>query len=132
MFRRCDVVLLPFPFTDLSAAKRRPVLLPTDPDARGDFLAAQVTSQSGHHDAHALHPADLALGSLPKASYVRVSKLFTLNVSLVAHRAAGLTEGAFKRVREEICAALGCSRWTPLLRKPASPAGRERPEAASR
>jgi mRNA interferase MazF len=44
VFERGDLVLIPFPFSDLSPAKRRPVLLLTRPDAYGDFVALAVTS----------------------------------------------------------------------------------------
>ena len=43
MFERGDLVLIPFPFSDLSAAKKRPVLLLTRPDVYGDFIALAVT-----------------------------------------------------------------------------------------
>lgn len=45
MPERGDLVLLPFPFTDLSAAKRRPVLAVTAADSYGDFIALPVTSR---------------------------------------------------------------------------------------
>jgi hypothetical protein len=45
MFERGDLLLVPFPFTDLSAAKRRPVLALTGPDGYGDFIALPVTSR---------------------------------------------------------------------------------------
>jgi mRNA interferase MazF len=108
MFRRCDLVLLPFPYTDLSAAKRRPVVILTDPDMRGDFLAAQVTSQAGHPGALPLHDADLSAGKFPKPSYVRPEKLFTLNVSLIVQRAGRFSEDAFGRVRAGVCTSIGC------------------------
>ena len=39
---RGDLVLVPFPFTDLSTEKRRPVLCLTDADGFGDFLVLVV------------------------------------------------------------------------------------------
>ncbi len=42
-----EVVLIPFPFSDLQAAKRRPVLVLRSCDGFGDFLAAAITSQAG-------------------------------------------------------------------------------------
>jgi len=48
MFERGDLLLVPFPFSDLSAAKRRPVLALTTPDAYGDFIALPVTSRPQH------------------------------------------------------------------------------------
>ena len=46
-----EIVLLPIPFTDLSASKRRPVLVLKAGNARGDFLAAQITSQTQYRPA---------------------------------------------------------------------------------
>jgi mRNA interferase MazF len=48
MYQPSEVVLLPFPFTDLSASKKRPVLILKKPNFQGDFLAVQITSQSGY------------------------------------------------------------------------------------
>jgi len=45
MPERSDLLLIPFPFTDLSVAKRRPVLVLTGADAYGDFIALLVTSR---------------------------------------------------------------------------------------
>src|SRR5450631_1725087 len=46
MFERGDLLLVvPFPFTDLSAVKRRPVLAVTAADSYGHFIAISVTSR---------------------------------------------------------------------------------------
>jgi hypothetical protein len=42
MFERGDLLLVPYPFSDLSATKRRPVLALTGPDSYGDFIALPV------------------------------------------------------------------------------------------
>lgn len=39
-----DLVLIPFPFADLKATKKRPVLVLTRPDRPGDFIGLAVTS----------------------------------------------------------------------------------------
>jgi mRNA interferase MazF len=39
MSERGDLLLVPFPFSDLSATKRRPVLALTASDSYGDFIA---------------------------------------------------------------------------------------------
>ena len=48
MFERGELVLIPYPFTNLSAQKKRPVLVLTTPDKLGDFIALPVTSRSYH------------------------------------------------------------------------------------
>lgn len=108
MPRPGDVVLIPFPYTDLATTKRRPVLVLRPPDAFGDFLAVAVTSQAGHEDAITLSQADFLEGFLPKPSYVRASKLYTLNERTITRRFGALTPASFKRAQDAICALLGC------------------------
>ncbi len=107
-YQPSDIVLLPFPFSDLSALKRRPVLIVAAPDARGDFLAVQITSQPQTAPALRLQDSDFLLGTLPKASWVRVDKLFTLNAALIVHRAGQLQPAAFATIQKSICHSLGC------------------------
>ena len=105
-----EVVLIPFPYTDLATAKRRPILVLQPVDVFGDFLAVAVTSQAGHQDAVALTQKDFREGALPRPSYVRTTKLYTLNERLVAHRFGALTPEAFARTHAAICTVLGCQR----------------------
>jgi mRNA interferase MazF len=113
VFERGDLVLIPFPFSDLSAAKRRPLLLLTRPDAHGDFVALAVTSRPQLDYGVVLDPADLVQGSLPLASWIRTDRVVTLNATLIVK--------AFGRVSEAVIAAalarLRLSRVrTPVIR----------------
>lgn len=103
-----EVILIPFPFSDRNAAKRRPVLVLSTCDRFGDFLAAAITSQSGHEDGFSFSRDDLAEGELPKASWVRVTKLYTLNRECVVARFGSFTPVVFARVRKELCRSVGC------------------------
>ena len=105
-----EIVLIPFPYTNHSATKRRPVLVLRPPDPFGDFLAVAVTSQAGHQNTVALTQADFQKGVLPKPSYVRISKLYTLNERIITHSFGALTPEAFARTHTAICTALGCQR----------------------
>jgi len=69
--KRGDVALVPFPFSDLSATKRRPVRVLTNADGYGDFLAVGVTSRPHHSNAIAVTDADMIEGRLPVASWVQ-------------------------------------------------------------
>jgi len=108
MLKSSDIVQIPFPFSDLTYQKRRPVLLLTAPDALGDFLAAAVTSQAGHDDAISLQDNDIVEGRLPKISWVRGTRLFSLNCNTVMVTLGCLKPEAFERIHGEICVKLGC------------------------
>jgi mRNA interferase MazF len=111
-----EIVLLPFPFTDLSSAKRRPVLVLSFPNDQGDFMAVQITSQVRYEPALPLSRDDFELGDLPKSSIVRPVKVFTLNSSLIIRRVGRLHESSFRRIRNDVCAQLGCDRLPRLDR----------------
>lgn len=108
MLNRSDIIQIPYPFSDLTRQKHRPVLLLNAPDTFGDFLAAAITSQAGHDDAVALQNDDLVGGSLPKTSWVRATRLFSLNRDTVIVKLGNLKPDAFKRNHAEICVRLGC------------------------
>jgi mRNA interferase MazF len=105
-----DIVLLRFPFTDLSGAKLRPVLVLTRPNGRGDFVAVQVTSQVNHEVQVVIDNTDFALGGLPKPSIVRPDKIFTLNQDLIARRVGRVNDDAFSRILTAVCQYLSCKR----------------------
>ena len=71
------VVLVPFPFSDLSQAKPRPAL-GLACAGQGDWILCQITSNP-HADPQALRlvDADFASGSLARESFLRPGKLFT-------------------------------------------------------
>ncbi len=77
-----DVVVVPFPFTDLERAKHRPALVLAD----GDYIFCQITNRAWP-DSVSLCPTDFTGGSLPQDSYVRPEKLYTGNQTVVLSRA---------------------------------------------
>lgn len=97
-YRRGEVVLVPFPFTDLSSAKQRPALV-VSPDrwnaAQSDVLLVAVTSQIPSplpEGAILLSPDDLRSGGLPRASLVRPTKLITIHQGLIRRSLGRVTE----------------------------------------
>lgn len=96
------VVLVPFPFSDLSASRLRPAVVLADA-RRGDWVLCQVTSNA-YADPLAVEitAADLGAGSLHATSYARPGKLFTANTSLITAEVGQLTPDAFRRVLDAV------------------------------
>ena len=71
------VILVPFPFSDLSQSKLRPAVVLADA-GRGDWVLCQVTSNP-YGDPHAIRITDecFSQGSLRVSSFARPGKLFT-------------------------------------------------------
>ena len=79
------VVLVRFPFSDLSQTKLRPAVVLANAD-RGDWILCQVTSKPyADSAAVVLETADFERGSLRVTSYARPGKLFTASGDLVVN-----------------------------------------------
>ena len=88
-----DVVLVNFPFTDLTATKQRPALVLSarwfNERNEGDCILAAITSVIPPHlarDEARIADGDLQAAGLVKPSIVRAGKLFTLSQTLVQKR----------------------------------------------
>lgn len=110
MFERGDIVLVPYPFTDLSASKRRPVLALTPPDASGDFIGLPITSRPRPENGVPLVQADMTQGNLPAPSWIRTDRIVTLSSSLVVRRVGRVSENVVAESVARFCSAIGYRR----------------------
>lgn len=101
-FIKGDIVVLPFPFSDLSANKRRPALVLADLP-RNDIILCQITSQQTK-DAYAisLTDSDMVNGSLKKASNIRPNRIFTADKNIILYKIGNITAVKSQEVRDKI------------------------------
>ena len=96
------VVLVPFPFSDLSQSKLRPAVVLAEA-GRGDWILCQITSNP-YSDARAVELSndDFREGSLQIVSYARPGKLFTASQDLMVTQVGRLKDEPFKRIIDAI------------------------------
>ncbi len=101
-----QVVLLPFPFSDLSNQKLRPALVLADA-GRDDWVLCQITSKT-YADGRAIEllATAFAQGGLQVVSYARPAKLFTAHASLIRSVAGELNDSAHQRVLDAVLSLL--------------------------
>lgn len=103
-----DVVLLEFPFSDLSAAKQRPVLVLS----RGSYNAtstdmvvcAMTSNLSSAAHSVLVDSSDMEKGRLVAESRIRADKVFTAAQSLVTKRVGRVKAGVVAQVKKEFAA----------------------------
>ena len=101
-----EVVLFPFPFSDLSQSKVRPAVCLADA-GRGDWVLCQITSSPyGDPAAVPLDAPDFASGGLLVASFARPGKLFTANAAIIVRSVGRLNDVAFQRVLDAVLVLL--------------------------
>jgi len=93
-----DVVIVPFPQTDLAAGKRRPALVLVSLKGE-DLILCQITSQA-RFDGYSIPLAarDLQGGSLHLDSFVRPNRLFTVNQSVILRSVGRVTREKLDQV----------------------------------
>ena len=97
-----EVVVLPFPQTDLQAGKRRPPLVVSDL-VGDDLILCQITSQSRRDGYSApLASGDFERGHLNIDSFVRIGRLFTVERSVILYSAAKMKSSKLNEVRAKI------------------------------
>ncbi len=105
-FVKGDVVVIPFPFSDLSGSKKRPALVLTDLPGN-DIILCQITSQAKKDKfVIAFTNNDFATGSLPVDSYIRPNRIFTADKNIIIRKAGTLTATLTKKIIQEIVSIL--------------------------
>lgn len=101
-----SVVLVQFPFSDLSASKLRPAAVLAESSHR-DSICAQITSNPySDPEAIELTGADFSSGGLDRISYIRPGKLFTADERVFERTVANMTGQTFASVIEAIISLL--------------------------
>jgi mRNA interferase MazF len=111
-FSQGDVVLVPFPFTDLTAIKQRPALV-LSPErlnkVRADLVVAAITSRipdALNDDEALLSGADLRTSGLPKRSLVKLGKIFTIHQGLIRKKLGRIPQSTLERILQKLLQSL--------------------------
>lgn len=105
-YKRGDLILIPFPFTDLSGIKKRPGII-ISPDWYNeryeDVVVVAVTTKFYDNKVQlSLKEGDLYTGNIPKDSYIRFTKIFTFNKSEIIKVLAVVNENKFKEIMNKV------------------------------
>ena len=102
-FAKGDIVLFPFPYTDLSHRKLRPSLVISD-EMGEDILLCQITSRKIRKDKYSveLGKNDTVGGSLQIDSYIRANMIFTASKAQIFKKICRVRDAQYCRVVEII------------------------------
>ncbi len=98
-----DVVIVLFPFSDLSSSRKRPAVVVANLSG-DDQILVQITSVEVRKDEYAvaLEAKDFRQGRLPVSSLIRPNKLFTADKSIISTKVGILKDEKIKEVQDKI------------------------------
>jgi len=101
-FIKGDVVVIPFPFSDLTQNKRRPALVISALEG-DDVILCQITSRTIRDNyAILLEDKDFKTGELKQSSNVRPNRIFTADSHIILYKAGNLTVNRLNEVIDKI------------------------------
>jgi mRNA interferase MazF len=101
-FVKGDVVVVPFPFSDLTQAKRRPALVVVNLEG-DDVILCQITSQlTKDNYSITFNEDDFKEGNLRQVSNIRPNRLFTADSSIILYKVGALKKSMINRVIDKI------------------------------
>jgi mRNA interferase MazF len=101
-FIKGQVVIFPFPFSDLSGSKRRPALVLASLTG-DDLICCQITSQFNKDEySISLTKEDFIKGSLPVPSMIRPNRLFTVDKKIILGSAGTLSSSKVNEVVQRL------------------------------
>ena len=97
-----EVVVLPFPQTNLQSGKRRPALVVADLPGDG-LILCQITSQA-RSDGFSipLSASDFERGRLAVDSFIRPNRLFTVEQSVILYAAGKIKTARLQETKAKI------------------------------
>jgi mRNA interferase MazF len=97
-----DVVVLPFPYSDLSSTKKRPALVLANLQG-DDIILCQITSKFVKDNySIELDSDDFLTGSLNQVSNVRPNRLFTAEKTIVIRRIGTIKQDVLDKVIDKL------------------------------
>lgn len=101
-FIKGDIVVIPFPFSDLSQVKKRPAFV-VNSLIGDDIILCQITSQNTKDKySISLRKIDFVLGDLSVNSNIRPNRIFTADKSIILYKVGSIKENKIKEVIQKI------------------------------
>ena len=104
--RQKDLVLLPYPFSNLEHVKVRPAIVVSNDEFNrncNDLIAVPLTSVIKDEPySMIIAQRDLKNGNLVKTSRARLDKVFSVEKRLVQMKIGSMSDSSFAKIRKEI------------------------------
>jgi mRNA interferase MazF len=106
MYKQRDIIMIPFPYTDLTETKQRPAIIVSNNnynDTLDDVIVCAVTSKFQRDEfCIELLDTNLDYGKLPEVSFVKAHKLLTIHKSKIIKKYSRVKEDYFSTIQDRI------------------------------
>ncbi len=104
MYDQGEIVLIPFPYSDLTASKKRPALIVSNRkihEKMPDRICCLVTSNN-HRENVIIRKEDILEGNLPFESSIKPQRIFTIDSGIIIKSLCKIREELHLTIVEKI------------------------------
>jgi mRNA interferase MazF len=104
IYKKWNIILVSFPFTDLKSSKKRPALIisPDEYNQKADVIIAYITSKMDQdYETGDCHIKEWKSANLPKLSMIRM-KFGTIDKTIIKKRLGRLSESDVNSFKKEL------------------------------
>ncbi len=99
MYEQGDIILIPFPYSDLTGSKQRPALIISNDkiNVGVDKICCLITTKPNENDI-LISKKDFQIGGLPFQSFIRAHRIFTIYEGIIKRRLGRITSRLHSKV----------------------------------
>lgn len=103
MYEQRDIVLIPFPYSDLTGSKLRPALIVSNQhlNKTEDRICCLVTSKPTQ-EGIGIEKRDFEEGKLPFKSWIKAHRIFTIDEKIIKKKLCKIKNNFYKKILAEI------------------------------
>jgi mRNA interferase MazF len=103
MYDQRDIVLIPFPYSDLTGAKQRPALILSNNtlNKEEDRICCLITSKRSSEGV-SISNTNFEKGTLPFQSWVKPHRLFTIHQKIIRKKLCTVTKEFHKKILSSV------------------------------
>lgn len=93
MYNQREIILIPFPYSDLAGSKQRPALIISNErlNRTQDRICCLITTKARESDLP-ISKKDFEMGTLPFKSFVRLQRIFTIHEKIIKRKLCVVTK----------------------------------------
>lgn len=103
MYEQKEIILIPFPYSDLTGSKQRPALIISNKiiNKTQDRICCLVTSNHSENTIP-IEDTSISQGGLPFKSYVKPHRIFTVNSGIIKKKLCVVNNDFYDKILLEI------------------------------
>lgn len=101
-FEQGDIILIPFPYSDLTGAKRRPAIIISNSNLKGDDKICCLITSNNIIDGILISGDSFEKGKLPFKSWVKPQRIFSIDKRLIVKKLAKINDKFYEKIKNEI------------------------------